>query len=99
MDLLAGWLALGQFKGTGYGATMEPAIAVDAEGFPGILLEFGGAVDGFEQREKACPVNEREAHRYLGRRDITYDAHPEPWKDGAKLQSFVAGGSTPKSGR
>jgi hypothetical protein len=35
---------------------MEPAIAVDAEGFPGILLEFGGAVDGFEQREKACRV-------------------------------------------
>jgi hypothetical protein len=56
LDLLAGWLALGQFKGTGYGAAMEPAIAVDAEGFPGILLEFGGAVDGFEQREKACQV-------------------------------------------
>lgn len=67
MDLLAGWLALGQFNGTGYGAAMEPAIAVDAKGLAGILLEFGGAVDGFEQREKACKVIEREATRYLGR--------------------------------
>ncbi len=32
---------------------MEPAIAVDAEGFAGILLEFGRAVDGLEKREKA----------------------------------------------
>ena len=50
---LAGWLALGQLHGTSYGATVEPAIGVDAEGFAGILLEFGGTMDGFEQRKKA----------------------------------------------
>ena len=49
-DLLARWLALGQLHGTGYGASMEPAIGVDAEGLTGILLELGGTMDGFEQR-------------------------------------------------
>ena len=53
-DLLAGRLALGQLHGTGYGTSVEPAIAVDAKGFTGILLELGGTVDGFEQRKKAC---------------------------------------------
>jgi hypothetical protein len=53
-DVLAGWLALGQLHGAGYGTSVEPAIAVDAKGFPRILLELGGTVNGFEQRKKAC---------------------------------------------
>jgi hypothetical protein len=44
-DLLASWLALGQLHGTGYGTSMEPAIAVDTEGLTGILLELGGTMD------------------------------------------------------
>ncbi len=51
---LAGRFALGQLDGTGYGTSVEPAVAVDAEGFAGILFEFGRTMDGFEQREEAC---------------------------------------------
>jgi hypothetical protein len=67
-NLLAGWLALGQLNSTGDGTSMEPAIAVHAEGLAGILLELGGAVDGLEQREEACVAYEREGHlQYWGR--------------------------------
>ncbi len=58
---------------------MEPAIGVDAEGFAGKLLEFGGTLDGFKQREKAYREGLARGNvtkAGTGGRGGTYDAHP-----------------------
>jgi hypothetical protein len=72
---------LSQLHGTSYGATVEPAIGVDAKGFAGILLEFGGTMYGFEQRKKAyreVGLAIRQSGNGGNRRrdERTYDAHP-----------------------
>jgi hypothetical protein len=55
-NLLARRLALGQFNGAGNGTSVEPAVAVHPKSFPSILLQLGGTLYGFEQREEAYRI-------------------------------------------
>lgn len=44
---------LNEFRGTAIGGSMKPAIAVNPQCLAGIVLEFGGLLDGFEERVEA----------------------------------------------
>ena len=56
-NLLAGWLALSQVNGASDGTSMKPSVTVDAQSLARVLSEFGRALDGFQQGEKAVDTH------------------------------------------
>lgn len=51
--LLSGRFTLCQLNCTSHGAPMKPAICINTKDLTGELLQLGGLLDGFQQREEA----------------------------------------------
>lgn len=80
---------------------MEPSVAVDAQGFPGILLQFGRTMDGFQKWKKACSQSEQGRptgpQRVIYRKCPSWMSEGESWEVGYNDSPRAV--STPESKR